>query len=41
MPAFIETRFPIARLSAQSYKERKANNGRRSPGWANGGGANR
>jgi putative DNA methylase len=27
MPAFIETQFPIARLSAESYKERKANNG--------------
>jgi adenine-specific DNA methylase len=23
MPAFIETQFPIARLSAQSYRERK------------------
>ena len=23
--AFIETQFPIARLSAESYKERKAN----------------
>lgn len=27
MPVFIETQFPIARLSAESYKERKANNG--------------
>ena len=27
MPAFIETQFPIARLSAESYKERKANVG--------------
>ncbi|SEN92214.1 Adenine-specific DNA methylase, contains a Zn-ribbon domain [Nitrosospira multiformis] len=27
MPAFIETQFPVARLSAESYKERKANNG--------------
>ena len=27
MPSFIETHFPIARLSAESYKERKANNG--------------
>ena len=27
MPAFIETQFPIARLSAESYKERKANTG--------------
>lgn len=27
MTTFIETRFPIARLSAESYKERKANNG--------------
>jgi len=27
VPAFIETQFPIARLSAESYKERKANNG--------------
>ena len=27
MPAFIETQFPIARLSAESYKERKANLG--------------
>ncbi|KFB72460.1 MAG: hypothetical protein AW09_002341 [Candidatus Accumulibacter phosphatis] len=27
MRTFIETRFPIARLSAESYKERKANNG--------------
>jgi len=27
MPAFIETQFPIAPLSAGSYKERKANNG--------------
>lgn len=27
MAAFIETQFPIARLSAESYKERKANNG--------------
>lgn len=27
MPAFIEVQFPIARLSAESYKERKANNG--------------
>lgn len=27
MPAFIETQFPIARLSAESYKERRANNG--------------
>jgi len=26
MPAFIETQFPIARLSAEAYKERKANN---------------
>ena len=26
MPAFIETQFPIARLSAESYKERKSNN---------------
>ena len=25
--AFIETQFPIARLSAESYKERKVNNG--------------
>ena len=25
MPAFIETQFPIARLSAESYKKRKAN----------------
>jgi adenine-specific DNA methylase len=24
MPAFIETQFPIARLSAEAYKERKA-----------------
>ncbi len=24
MPSFIETQFPIARLSAESYKERKA-----------------
>ncbi len=27
MPTFIETQFPIARLSGESYKERKANNG--------------
>jgi adenine-specific DNA methylase len=27
MTTFIETQFPIARLSAESYKERKANNG--------------
>ena len=27
MRQFIETQFPIARLSAESYKERKANNG--------------
>ena len=27
MPAFIETQFPIARLSAETYKERKANVG--------------
>src|SRR5215813_8631135 len=27
MPTLIETQFPIARLSAESYKERKANNG--------------
>jgi putative DNA methylase len=27
MPSLIETQFPIARLSAESYKERKANNG--------------
>lgn len=27
MQSFIETQFPIARLSAESYKERKANNG--------------
>src|SRR2546430_17288367 len=27
MPAFIETQFPIARLSAESYKERKAGSG--------------
>lgn len=27
MPAFIETQFPISRLSAEAYKERKANNG--------------
>ena len=27
MPSFIETQFPIARLSAEAYKERKANNG--------------
>lgn len=26
MPAFIESQFPIARLSAEAYKERKANN---------------
>lgn len=26
MPAYIETQFPIARLSAESFKERKANN---------------
>jgi len=26
MPTFIETQFPIARLSAEAYKERKANN---------------
>ena len=26
MPHFIETQFPIARLSAEAYKERKANN---------------
>jgi adenine-specific DNA methylase len=26
MPQFIETQFPIARLSAEAYKERKANN---------------
>jgi adenine-specific DNA methylase len=26
MPSFIETQFPIARLSAEAYKERKANN---------------
>jgi putative DNA methylase len=26
MPTFIETQFPIARLSAESYKERKATN---------------
>ena len=26
MPSFIETQFPIARLSAESYKERKADN---------------
>jgi putative DNA methylase len=27
VPAFIETQFPIARLSVEAYKERKANNG--------------
>src|SRR5215813_9622289 len=27
MPTLIETQFPIARLSAESYKERKANLG--------------
>ena len=27
MPTFIETQFPIARLSAESYKERKAVSG--------------
>ena len=27
MPSFIETQFPIARLSAESYNERKANKG--------------
>ena len=27
MSTFIETQFPIARLSAEAYKERKANNG--------------
>ena len=27
MPMLIETQFPIARLSAEAYKERKANNG--------------
>ena len=27
MPGFIETQFPIARLSAESYKERKAEDG--------------
>ena len=27
MPSFIETQFPIARLSAESYKERKAVSG--------------
>jgi putative DNA methylase len=27
VPAFIETQFPIARISAEAYKERKANNG--------------
>ena len=26
MPTFIETQFPIARLSLESYKERRANN---------------
>jgi hypothetical protein len=26
MPTFIETQFPIVRLFAESYKERKANN---------------
>lgn len=26
MPTFIETQFPIARLSAEAYKERRANN---------------
>jgi putative DNA methylase len=32
MPTFIETQFPIARLSAESYKERKAGaTARRSP----------
>ena len=31
MTAFIETRFPIARLSAESTKERKANNGQTLP----------
>jgi len=35
--SFIETQFPIARLSAESYKERKANNGqtltRLGKGW--------
>lgn len=28
MTPFIETQFPIARLSAEFYKERKANNGK-------------
>ena len=27
MPSFIETPFPVASLSAESYKERKADNG--------------
>ena len=31
MPAFIETQFPIARLSAESYKERKAATGQTLP----------
>jgi hypothetical protein len=37
--AFIETQFPFARLSAESYKERKAVSGQLWPDWANGGGA--
>jgi adenine-specific DNA methylase len=32
MPAFIETQFPIARLSAEAYKERKAGPGQTLPG---------
>ncbi len=43
MSTFIETQFPIARLSAEAYKERKAvNNGvRHLPDSASGGGASR
>jgi len=33
MPTFIETQFPIARLSAESYKERKANTGQTLARW--------
>ena len=40
MPSFIETQFPIARLSAESYKERKAGASQTLTGWANGGDGN-
>ena len=40
MRSFIETQFPIARLSAESHKERKAVTGQPARALVNGGGVN-